>query len=254
MFGTRIKTDMNARHRTGLWALAGVFGLLAAGCGGGISTDDMPSGPTSVPAKAKEQPNVTAEAGIPVGVTGNGFADTMEVAKAKNFAIREDPFALRPNEVRYNNSQRSDRLLGDLGGFITVWEPPEEKPDPEQIREPQPYRRLAGVILGDAVLALIEMEDGNTYMVRPGMQIPNSEWSVYSITAERAILRRKGNKLPTEVAVNLESPQQPRGGGGGGGNEGGNTNPGESGPAPGGGPSRGGMEGGGGGGSAGRAN
>lgn len=244
---------MNVRNRPGVAIVAGVFGLLMAGCGGGVE-DDLPSGPTSVPAKAKEQPNVTAEAGIPFGVTGNGFAETMEVAKAKNFAIREDPFALRPNEVRYNNSQRSERLIGDLGGFITVWEPPEEKPDPEQVREPQPYRRLSGVILGDAVLALIEMEDGNTYMVRPGQQIPNSEWSVYSITAERAILRRKSTKLPTEVAVNLESPRQQRGGGGGGGNEGGNTNPGESGPAPGTGPSRGGMEGGGGGGSAGRAN
>jgi hypothetical protein len=63
--------------------------------------------------------------------------------------------------------------------------------------EPQPYRRLSGIVVGDSVLALIVMGDGaGPQIIRPGLRIPNSPWRVISIDEEQAVLRRDGDVLP----------------------------------------------------------
>jgi bifunctional DNA-binding transcriptional regulator/antitoxin component of YhaV-PrlF toxin-antitoxin module len=72
-----------------------------------------------------------------------------------------------------------------------------------EVIEPQPFRRLAGIMVGDSVLAIIDMGDGNLQIVRPGQQIPGTEWTVASIDEEKAVLRRSGNKKPKEVVVPL---------------------------------------------------
>ncbi len=123
----------------------------------------------------------------------------------QSFLPRNDMFALMPEERSYEVSQSSERFVSEAGGFSFDYEEPAPKNDVE-VLEPQPYRRLAGVIVGESVLALIDMGDGRLEIIRPGQRIPNSEWTVVSIDEEKAILRRAGNRLPRQVIVRLESP------------------------------------------------
>jgi len=164
---------------------------------------------------------------------------------------RNDPFALLAEEKAFDTSQSSERVLADTGWRFDYEEPEDKNQEP--VQEEQPYRRLAGVIVGESVLALIDMGDGRPLeIIRPGQRIPNSEWTVVSIDEEKAILRRSGNKLPKQIVVRLESPPNLGGmGTSGTGGRGGGPNGGPPG-GPAGGPPRGGPgKGGGGGGSAG---
>jgi hypothetical protein len=107
------------------------------------------------------------------------------------------------------------RVFGQIGGFTVQYTPPEvESPEPQDFPEPQPYRRLAGVVVGDSVLALIDMGDGTLRVIRPGETIEGTEWRVASIDSDKAILRRSGNRTPRQVIVRLESPPAGIGGGG----------------------------------------
>lgn len=216
------------------WIGYGVLAGLTVGLVGCGNSADSVAAPAAlpIPKDITESPQLSAEAGVPLPeVADPTFAETRKIAEDKPFAVRGDAFALLGPEKVFDRQQRSELLFGKLQGFSVEWEPPVEKADPEEEREPQPYRRLAGILLGDAVMALIEMENGQTYQVRPGQQIPDSEWFVFSIDSEKAILRRKGNKLPREIAVPLESRRS--GGGPAGGDSGapagggGAQNPGE---------------------------
>jgi hypothetical protein len=126
-----------------------------------------------------------------------------------------------------------------------MYEPPIEVADQSEIVEPQPYRRLAGILVGDTVSAIIIMEDGSAHIIKPGMRIPNSPWRVVSIDEEKAILRRAGNRKPTQITIRLETPLggvPAQGGGRPGGPGGPGSGPGDTGGGP---PSPGGNKGGG---------
>jgi hypothetical protein len=150
---------------------------------------------------------------------------------SRPFTMRSNPFALHPEEQAFERRQLGERLVQSEGFFGLRYTPPPEV-DNRPVFEEQPYRRLAGVIVGESVLAIIEMGDGQApLIIRPGQRIPNSEWTVVSIDEDKAVLRRSGNKLPKEIVVRLESKPFD-----GGGNQGG--------PAGGGGPVGGGTPGG----------
>jgi hypothetical protein len=100
------------------------------------------------------------------------------------------------------------------------FEPPTPVFEEEQL-EVQPYRRLAGILVGETVSAILIMENGEPHIVKPGYRIPNSEWTVVSIDQDKAILRRGGSKKPNEITVRLESPPAGTGGGRPGGQQGG---------------------------------
>jgi hypothetical protein len=162
----------------------------------------------------------------------------------QSFASRNDPFALLNEERSFDSRQTSERFLSEQGFRFDYEEPP--PPRPVDVVEPQPYRRLAGVIVGESVLALIDMGDGRLEIIRPGQRIPNSEWTVVSIDEEKAILRRGGNRLPRQIVVRLESPPFQGGGGTGtpgGGGPGGGFGGGRPGVPPGGPPGLGGGAG-----------
>lgn len=201
------------------------FAVALTGCGVGDDGGATASNPP-IPKELLESPQLTANAGVPVPEAADPtYSETMKLAEQRPFATRGDVFALLGPERRFDQSERANRIFGQLGDFSNEYTPPEEKPAPEEQREPQPYRRLAGILLGDSVMAIIEMESGGPQLVRPGQQIPNSEWTVVSIDSEKAILRRGGNKLPREIAVPLES-RRAGAGGGGGSDEGGGGSPG----------------------------
>lgn len=172
---------------------------------------------------------LTSPAGVPE-TTPAAAADTKTLASLKTFATRTDPFALKPNERQYDKEQEGFRIFGETGFSVQYEGPGEEVVKQEDIPEPQPYRRLAGVVVGDSILALIDMGNGTLEVIRPGQEIPNSEWRVISIDSEKAVLRRNGNRTPRQIIVRLESPPPGMGGGigqtGGGGFPGGGGRPG----------------------------
>ncbi len=182
------------------------------GTGGGAPS----GGASAVNSRPVDKPD--AEAGVQLG---DSKADPQRYASltgGRNFGgMRTDPFALRPSERAYDASQLTEKLTGE---FAWGTEFPEEKePEVDERPEPQPYRRLAGVIIGESISAIIIMENGRAEHIRPGMQIPNSEWTVVSIDEDKAILRRGGAKKPHQIIVNLEgAPAIGNSGGGGRGN------------------------------------
>jgi len=191
-------------------ALAAAF---VAGCS---APDPAPTaGAASV---APLEVKVDSAAGI--GATQSTDVKTLAVAELaaarRAGPARPDPFSLKPYEKQYDTQQSTMRLVATYGPFDPVFTPPVEEDRVPPVIEPQPYRRLAGVVVGDSVLAIIDMGNGSVELIRPGQQIPNSEWKVVSIDQDKAVLRRGGKTLPHEVTVRLESPPNGIGGATGG--------------------------------------
>ena len=143
------------------------------------------------------------DAGVPLAAS----VDTKKwdaLVNAHAYASRPDPFALTVPEQKFDKSQFANRLF-DTQRFGQEYDSIPEEVKPQITPEPQPYRRLAGIIVGDSILAIVEMGNGQpAQVVRPGQQIPGSEWRVISIDSEKAVLRREGNRAPHEVVVHLE--------------------------------------------------
>ncbi|MBL8060288.1 MAG: hypothetical protein JNK63_06190 [Chthonomonas sp.] len=206
-----------------LTLIAALIGLTMIGCGGGEPTvmADVPP-PVLPPIE-----DVYADAGVPVTMVADPTFDrTKNLAATRTFGRRSDPFSLLAVERTFESRQQAERARMEYGG----WFAPEFDWDsvgisgtaqPQLVVEPQPYRRLSGILLGNGVAALIEWEDGRVFEITPGSQIPGTDWVVISIDSERAILRRSGNRLPKEIIVRLGPRGSEFGGGGGGGGGGG---------------------------------
>jgi hypothetical protein len=229
-------------------SIIAVMAVVGVGCKGGASEDGVASVPPRPVPPFNFDPKV--EAGVPVAQS----VDTTEVPKLvamnqSQFSARSDPFSLMPAEKKFDMAQLSERVFSETGGFGTYFDTTDSvnvKPLP--VVEAQPYRRLSGVVIADAVLAIIEVEGQEPQIIRPGQMIPNTEWRVISIDEEKAVLRRAGNRLPRQVTVKLESPPAQFGGGGNAGagpGFGGPSGAGRPGGPGGGGPSFGGALGGG---------
>jgi len=126
------------------------------------------------------------------------------------FTPRRDPFAPLPEEVE---AMQADAF--DPARYFVLASPPKppkvELPEPF---EPQPRRRVAGIIIGATVSAILEQEGELPRIVYPGDMV--GEFRVAAITETGLILRRsKGN--PREVRVPYEPPGNVGGGGVGGG-------------------------------------
>lgn len=200
---------------------------LLAGCGGG---EPAPPAVAQTPPAAPAAPTLPdnlprADAGEPLTMSAlDPLKSYQDVAQGKSLEARRDPFALLASESIFEREQTRERVVATLGGNSWPLYYEEAPPPPEEIErvEPQPRRRLAGVMLtDDGIGALIEMEDGRIYQVQPGARIPNSEWSVLSIDQDKAVLWRPGNRLPRQVVVTLEPGNRSGGGNAGGGNAGG---------------------------------
>lgn len=206
------KDEMKTMKRThsigfGLSLLVAAFSVV--GCGNDAEITEFPPAPSTEPAALGP-----FQYKNPVGVPVTASNDPAMIANLASRVqpSRMDPFALLGTELRFDLSQRGERLLETTGNWSTMFEPPVEVDESLQdVMEPQPYRRLAGVLVSDTVSAIIIMENGNAHLIRPGTMIPNSPWRVVSIDEEKAVLRRAGNRKPTQIIVRLENP--PGGGG-----------------------------------------
>ncbi|GIV01973.1 MAG: hypothetical protein KatS3mg015_0803 [Fimbriimonadales bacterium] len=162
-------------------------------------------------------------AGNPTPLNPNALT---EAVNAATFSSRRNPFAMFSEEMAFETGIRYRLILSKMPGYAREFSPPEPE-QPESLRpiEPQPYRRLAGIYMGDTVQAIVEVEGENqTYIVSPGDRVGNTEWFVESIDGEKMVLRRSSNRRPDRVIVWLESPPY-RPGSGGGGVAGGGTQP-----------------------------
>lgn len=216
------------------------IGILVAGC-----SEEPPTAPAPAPAPVVKTVDMSkllagVDAGNPMGISTTTDLETKKVAMGVPFLVRADAFRLLRQESAYEASQRAERLVQETGGYLTLWTPPPPPPPlpPTEQIEPQPYRRLSGILIGDTVVAIMELEDSTSIIVRPGTKIPNTEWTVVALDADKAVLRRPGNQKPTQIVVKLENP--PLGGmgggtgGGGGGTGGGGVRGGKRGGGPGG--------------------
>lgn len=212
-----------------LAVLAGIAVL--AGCGPDPvkSMTSAPSG--SAPAQAPFVPKADA------GIRREPADPAALIAEANKMpvVVRDDPFALRGEEIAFDRSQLAASFVEGAGWYTYIADERVERQETFQVEE-QPARRLAGILVGETITALIDMGDGQPLQtIRPGQEIRsgNTTWIVQSIDEEKAILRRKeGNIRPKYVVVRLEdsatmSNPTPTGGGstnprgGGGGNGGG---------------------------------
>jgi hypothetical protein len=212
---------MNGRHRIvekirmknslQFLALSAVLGIALVGC----APPEEPVAAGTAPPVPPVDLAIDAAAGVPVTQAADEkmLVPKYNLASRRYGSPRSDPFSLRSDEKQFETQQNTERVLTSIGGFTgPQFEPKGEVQAAPLITEPQPYRRLAGVVVGDSVLALIDMGNGTTELVRPGQKIPGTEWTVVSIDEEKAILRRGGNRLPRQVTVRLELPPPGMGG------------------------------------------
>lgn len=194
--------------RTG-WMAAVVSALVLAGCGPESVLDTQTASAQATP-PAAGAPAAAAgyqyqsKVGVPLPGRGDPSLIPALVA-SRTFSSRSDPFALLPQERSFNASQRAE-LFQQSAGWSTMFEEPVEVVSQDDTPEPQPYRRLAGILVGDTVSAILIMENGAAHIVKPGTRIPNSPWRVVSIDEEHAVLRRAGTQKPTQIIVRLETP------------------------------------------------
>jgi hypothetical protein len=165
---------------------------------GGVRDDDYSGlAPTTGGGMATPPPTTMAAAPQPA-------------AARPPFTPRRDPFAPLPEEVE---AMQADAF--DPARYFVLASPP--KPPKVELPEPfeaQPRRRVAGIIIGATVSAILEQEGELPRIVYPGDMV--GEFRVAAITETGLILRRsKGN--PREVRVPYEPPGNVGGGGGGGG-------------------------------------
>jgi hypothetical protein len=190
-------TEIGGRARYGLLCVLALTAL--AGC------QENSAGYSAISPRVPPKPalDLTAKSGVPV--TQPRAVNPTELAQTRRIASRSNAFALMGEEVAFNQSQWTESILAgsgwDLEVVPTLDDPGTERP----VIEPVPNWRLSGVLIGNGVMALLDT-GRQTYEIRPGMQVPGTEWRVVAIDSDRALLAREGNKLPKEFWVSLSGP------------------------------------------------
>ena len=179
--------------------------LTLVGCnatGAMTAPDPIPAATASTVAF---RPN--SDAGLaPSPIVSPARLNALLASRSGTDTARSDPFALTPSEQNFERQQELERVLGQAGGFSVQITPKPEVAVEVVPPEPQPYRRLSGIVVGDSILAIFEEVGKEPVIVTPGSRIPNTEWRVLSIDQDKAVLVRSGKVLPTQVVVRLESP------------------------------------------------
>lgn len=174
--------------------------------GGGF--EGMPVGgavPAGMQAPEEVVP-VTPVAGVAVKKrTAVGMPEGSAAYPRIRYVARADPFSVLPVEKAADERARQQQLLAMLGDFQLFAEPKPKPVNPALIPvEAQPYRRLSGIVRGEAVAAILEVPGvSDPVVVRPGDKV--GEWTVRSIDNEKLVLVRSGDKRPNTVEVKLEA-------------------------------------------------
>ena len=193
--------------------LVGALAALLVGCNLTGATDVPPAFPSGQ-AQGVNASSVFAppsSAGLEVKQDADATKMAKLVAREQSVGAfgtaRSDPFALTSSERNFETTQEAERVFAGPSGFTVELTPKPQVEDEAVAPEPQPYRRLSGIVVGDSILAILEEEGKSPVIVTPGMKIPDSEWRVVSIDQEKAVLRRSGKARPSQVIVRLEVPR-----------------------------------------------
>lgn len=214
----------------GLAALA--MAVVIAGCGGGASTPAS-STPTAA-AVAAPKLNLSAPAGVTITAPADAAnKQLLTMAHETNFGSRSDPFSLTASEKSFDASQSAMQLASQYGNMGYMGPDAPAAKVPPTVQE-QPYRRLSGVCIGNAVYAILDTGNGEPQIIYPGVQVKGTDWTVVSIDMDEAVLTRPGDVLPKTITVRLEEAPPGMGGGGGGGGAAGGPAGGPAGGRPGG--------------------
>ncbi len=171
--------------------------------------EGMPTGnpaPTGMNPPEAEVVPVTPVAGVAVKKrTAEGMPEGSPAYPRIRYVARADPFSVLPVEKAADQRARQQQLLAMLGSFQLFAEPKPKPVNPALIPvEPQPYRRLSGIVRGEAVAAILEVPGvSDPVVVQPGDKV--GEWTVRSIDSEKLVLVRTGDKRPNTVVVKLEA-------------------------------------------------
>jgi hypothetical protein len=156
------------------------------------------------------EPDLSSPAGIPAQYDpiDQSQSRLLALVESRTWPRRNDPFALLPEERRFDEQQRTARIVQDSGGFRNYfdWQDPTQLPgqdEPTQV-VPLPSWRLSGIIQSeDGIRAILITSPGQAAIdIRPGSFVP-PHWTVVSIDLEKAVLRRPRNLVPNELVVPL---------------------------------------------------
>lgn len=212
-----------------LLTLSAAAALALAGCAPSFGSISAPTAGTLTEAQAPAL-KVAADAGIPLeqpaataaaapaapaapgapgaapavpGAAASGRPDIFAIAKAMSFGARSNPFALLGSEVSFDRMQTAARIIDETGGFRSDYEPqPDVQEDSVKEQVEVPNWRLAGVIVGDAVVALLDT-GSRVVEIRPGSPVPETEWVCIAVDTETAVLRHRRDVQPKEVTIFL---------------------------------------------------
>lgn len=185
--------------------IAALVFLRMAGVIGGGGGGDQDMGMYPEPGTTMEDPYATEQPPTdPAAVPAAQPAQAVQTASTLGpmLPYRKDPF-----QPLGGRPQPRDYMLHMLPALSR----PRIAPAPvaelaelveEETLPPQPFRRMAGVMWNGRVSAILE-SDGQTFIVRPGMEIPGQKVRVESIHPDHIILKTLDTRTPMTIRVNM---------------------------------------------------
>lgn len=194
--------------KSGLGMGAGAPGArMGAGTPGAAMTPGM--GPGMTPGMGAGMAGMQQASTTPAAAAGPAVS-TAAVLKPM-LPYRKDPF------VPFSGAPTRSTIIRSMLPQVSHYEFPRPvKPislpgmvsitrqDAPETLPPQPFRRMAGVLIDGRVSAIMET-NGESDIVVPGMEVTrgNSRVRVESITSEEIILKTLDTKRPIKIRVNL---------------------------------------------------
>jgi hypothetical protein len=184
-----------------------VLSLTLVGCQTQPTTvSSLPTGVSQYKPKGKA---LGAEAGIPL-TDALAKVTVQDIAKTMQVSARKDPFKLTTSEVKFDRQQRTERLLNEAGGYVNLFTPTLDIEFEPRPLEPKPLWRLSGIVVSEGgIVALLDMGNGQSRVIRPGLVLEGTPFVVQSLDRDRAVLRRLDGKDPRLVPIELSGPLNP---------------------------------------------
>ncbi len=196
-------------------------GAVQPGMPGAEQPMPMPGGPA--PAYPDPSAGMPGMPGMPGMDTGAG-AQAVDIAEADDpiELWKSDPFSpdIEPKAKKVKIVKRIDDLPMALPGLIFPPAPPKNPVGTDDWPAPQPPRRLAGIMHGDRVSALIQTSASNFEVVRPGQRLSDGSAVVERIERDRVVLRTtdsRPSRFDLKLAASVVQLESPAGGVSGGG-------------------------------------
>lgn len=148
-----------------------------------------------------------SDAGLGLSNPSAKLPTVQKIASGMSLASRNDPFKLLPTESAFDYSQKTERLIAEGGGYKSYFTPTQDTQAQPTRLEPRPLWRVAGVVVSEnGVVALLDLGNRRTVVIRPGQRIEGSPFEVASIDSKQAVLRRTDGKQPMYVTIELSGP------------------------------------------------